>query len=137
MESNFFYTVKVWQTSVWLSPVVIVFAGVMGTPDFGIMMIVAFMGMIFSLPSAALFGCSIYLLNGTKFNTLHKRIILSITGIALTILPFLFFPDTAEILKDCKQIVGSYALIIVAGVWFYKLEKVPETEDSETEPEFI
>lgn len=79
-------------------------------------------GMFYSIPSALLLGLIAYIVTDCRINRIYKKTILSATGIALTFLAFLLFNDLRPPKKDDITFFIVYALVIVSGIWFYKLE---------------
>ena len=134
------YTLKVWLTSVFFPPIVffvMFLTDPVKTDILGYIMLMVLLGAVLSLPSAALLGFSIYILKYTELSVKQKKIILSIIGIVLTIAPFLFFIPIDSILDIGNPLVFAYALVIVAGIWFYKMEQENVPVEAETAEQFI
>ena len=110
----------------FVSPFIIVLSGAMGNSDIESSILIfaygVFFGLLFSIPSALLFAVSAIALAKKEFSVMHKRLILSVIGFALTLLAFLLFSSGKSILFEGNYFFAIYALVIIAGVWFYKLE---------------
>ena len=137
MKSSVIYTLNVWLTAVLLSPVIIMLTEWLGATNIAmgaaLLIYGVFMGMLFSVTSAVLFAFSTYVLNSIDLKPWHKNTVLSLIGILSTLLAFLFVTGKS-ITIDGDYFCIPYASVIVAGIWFYKLEPDEETG---TEQEFI
>lgn len=136
MKQVLIYSLKVWLTSVVFSPVLFFIcdsmlhsndlgnlSGALGFIGYSITY-----GLVISIPSWLI----LFLFSGSLVNRqlkLHyKRILITAVSIVLSILPFylLFRGDDNGFDLYTKLWSFSYCSIIVAGVWYYRLE--PKTD---------
>jgi hypothetical protein len=131
------YALKVWQTAVFAAPLIIISFNLMNNTDFGeALLTLAFgigIGMFFSIPSFILFAFACNVIVNMGFKAVYKKIVLSIIGIGLTMLAFVLFSNGRLLEYLNNYFMGIYALIIVAGVWFYKLEMSVNVAPQKTE----
>lgn len=127
MLSSLKYTLKVWQTAVFAAPVIpmITLSLPAESIDSAVMTWLYFsiFGMLFSIPSALILWLSTYLMRLCKMLTVIQiKALLTLISIALTLLPFIWFGfGNVSNWRDAF-IPIIYALTIVAGIWFYKLD---------------
>jgi len=127
----FRYSLKVWLTSVILSPILYVLVDSVLNPKYisGLLGIFGFIsysipyGLMLSIPSWGLLWISCIFINKRTATVRLKKIILSIIGAILSLLPFylLFHLDDDNAHEDVITWSICYSVIIIAGVWFYKL----------------
>ncbi|MBS1530954.1 MAG: hypothetical protein JSU01_11635 [Bacteroidetes bacterium] len=128
------YVIKVWLTSVITAPMLVVINALIGggkitgPGDFNVFLVIILMGAILSLPSMALFYLACRLAIPRIRNTVMLKALLSITGVILTYIPFLIIDDFHPLLNIdllSKPFFITYALIIITGVWLYKIKPLP------------
>ncbi|RYD87111.1 MAG: hypothetical protein EOP54_29300 [Sphingobacteriales bacterium] len=122
--NTFWYTFKIWQTSVIVSPlcftlfVTIINWNIEFFPGMFFLLVIS--GTIFSFPSFLIFWLTTYLTTLVSFTPARQRLIFSATGIVLTALPYMllgsFFPRDETLI----WFILPYAGVIVAGVYYYK-----------------
>jgi hypothetical protein len=132
----FNYGLKVWLTSVVVSPILYILIEVIINPGYfesvpSRMAFIVFSipyGLILSIPSCLLLLASIYVFNRMSLPISTSKIWLSITGIILTLIPFVIMYHSYDIERRPAVIPWaiSYCLVIVAGIWFYKLKLVKQ-----------
>ncbi|MGF7039102.1 hypothetical protein M2273_002354 [Mucilaginibacter lappiensis] len=132
----FNYCLKVWLTSVVVSPILYILIEVIINSGYfeSIPSEIAFIlfsilyGLILSIPSCLLLLGSLYVLNRMNLSISTSKIWLSITGIILTLIPFVIMYHSYDIERRPAIIPWaiSYCLVIVAEIWFYKLKLVKQ-----------
>lgn len=145
MKLNIFiYSLKIWLTSVILSPVVLIGIGFITSGrynhiklpyDFYWYAIGLFAGLAFSLPSVAIFGLVAYGVAAINGNLLVKKLILSIAGILLTGMAIIL---VKKVFSPTELIVvtGTYGVFIMAGIWFYNVKTEDDIRDIPNNREF-
>jgi hypothetical protein len=117
---------------VFAAPLIIVACGFIKSGNLGdAIMLFAFgaiTGMVFSIPSALLFWLSAYIITRQEIAWAYKKVILSVIGIALTLLAFMLYADGAMPGRSLLTYLTVYATVIVAGVWIYKLKPIMAAE---------
>jgi hypothetical protein len=126
------YTLKVWLTSVFILPLIILLYGVINShgnigdaPALAIFEIV--IGGISSMPSALLLWLTVYLLSKTTLNCQAQKTVLTFSGVLLTALPFFFITGDLSLDTGVGYVIALYASTIIAGIWLYQLQ--PPTDD--------
>ncbi|MDB4905039.1 MAG: hypothetical protein JWQ63_4320 [Mucilaginibacter sp.] len=125
MIQAFIYTLKVWWTAAIVSPILIlIFLPNQNhsdnSQDFIITCLVVFVGAIYSVPSAILFYLTSRWVN--KLKVYLQKLILTVVSTVLTYLPFgLIKGIRLEFDNSTIVLLGSYYIVIVAGIWLYKL----------------
>jgi hypothetical protein len=83
-------------------------------------------GIIACLPSSILFALLTRRLKKNPYTITRLKLILSLTGILLSLLPFaIVFPSQithVNYLPDMLPELLGYTLITLGGIWFYKLK---------------
>ena len=132
MKQALIYTLKVWLTSVTLGAVAVVAPMMSGLDsELGFEQGVSFMLTIILFTTVLSF-CSwlllflfTYLLIRVNFKVTRIKIILSLIGFILALATILLVTHGSwndEIVKPSEII--PYPVLIVAGIWFYRLEPV-------------
>lgn len=139
LKPSLIFSLKVWLTSVVLSPVIIVLTklavlnheGVISTVK-GILGGIAFfiyVGFLLSIPSFLLLWLVTALLVIKSNQSINvKKLMLSAVALLLSFLPLCFLLGKQSNYYD-SELFGwlvIYASIILCGVWFYKLPVVEE-----------
>ncbi len=90
---------------------------------------VIFYGFFFSFPSFLILFLFVYRLNKKALSVINKKLILSGVGLTLTLLPF-FMMIKLGFMDSWSDIfvITPYAIIIVFGIWFYKLNPTTQTD---------
>jgi hypothetical protein len=92
-------------------------------------------GLIACTPSFFLFFLAVFFLSKSINTIWSKKLILSVLGVILAILPFaIVFTHqlfSANYLPDMLPELGGYIVITIAGVWFYKLTLLSNTPDTQ------
>ena len=132
MKLAILYSIKIWLTSVVLSPVVFVFGDDLIHPNnsewfysaLGFIGFSIVYGLVLSIPCVIILFLFAGSLVYRKLDMIYKKLLLSIVGIVLSILPFylLFRGDDNRFDLYTFFWSLSYCFFIVAGVWFYELE---------------
>jgi hypothetical protein len=80
-------------------------------------------GLVLSTPSFLILLLICYLINRYKIGLHVKKILLSTIALILAVLPFIiiFSHDDSGIDKDLIAWLSSYGIVIVSGIWFYRL----------------
>ena len=134
MKTSITFTLKVWQTAVFLAPVLIVISGILnGTPlseSLFILLPGIVLGLVFSIPSAVIFGLTVYFMADSLMSDELKKVTLSVAGVALTMLSFFLF-DRGRI-QDVTDYYyfAAFASVILAGIWFYRFEPATSNNDA-------
>jgi uncharacterized membrane protein len=91
-------------------------------------------GLIACTPSFFLFLVGVFFLSKTSGTIWSKKLILSVLGVILAILPFaIVFTHqlfSANYLPDMLPELCGYVGITLAGIWFYKLTWVSNTPNA-------
>jgi len=136
MKRSFIYTLKVWLTSVVLAPPVIVILTKLFLPHemvfdnvanvLSSIVLLIYLATIVSIPSWMLLWLSTALIIKFNFSNTYNKVILTVIGCILCVLPFylLFHEDDNPSRADLAIWASSYMLVIVGGIWFYKLKIV-------------
>lgn len=132
MKETLFYTLKVWISSVVLGPVMYSASDILFEPkrsdDFSCSLsFIAFSvpyGLILSVPSFVILWLTTYGISRLKLSIMATKLWLSIVGTVLTALPFalIFGHDDPSGYLSTIAWATSYSLVIVVGIWFYKLK---------------
>jgi hypothetical protein len=131
MKQTILFSLKVWLTSVIVSPALYLFYDafrVHSKTNFegglGFLLLSILYGIIISLPSWIILWFSTFSLFQLNYSTLVNKIWLSIIGTGLTILPFLLLFGSDDPITYVTTVPWalSYNIVIVAGIWFYKLK---------------
>ncbi|NVM67096.1 hypothetical protein FHW88_005417 [Mucilaginibacter sp. SG538B] len=127
------YTLKIWLTSIVISPILHLFINGITEPNMGyakigvtssvyfILMSIPF-GIILSIPSFLLLWLAVYLLIRFDVKTNQARGLLSVIGTALSSLAFyiVFGYDDPSSYKETVLWALPYCIVIVASVWYYR-----------------
>ncbi|SRR5258708_38854957 len=128
MIQAFIYTLKVWWTAAIVSPILIlIFLPNQNhsdsSQDFIVTCLVVFVGAIYSVPSAILFYLTSRGVN--KLKVYLQKLILTVASTVLTYLPFgLIKGIRLQFDNSTIVVLGSYYIVIVVGIWFYKFTPV-------------
>jgi hypothetical protein len=119
------YTLKVWLTSVVLSPAVIMLNGMLShsVEDINMYLVIVLIGAICSSISFLIFYVAVLLVSDHMDNLVQAKLLLLVIAILLTIIPFWVIGGYHIGLKDLKLIL-PYTLTIAAGIWIYRLKLV-------------
>jgi hypothetical protein len=127
------YTLKVWLTSVCVSPVIITLyeslrLKSMSASDDAVFVIFAIIfGGIFSMPCAVLLWLTTHGVLKTSLNNEAQKTVLTFIGAALTGLPVVLINGNLSLNNAIGYMTTLYAITIVAGIWIYRLQ--PQTDD--------
>jgi hypothetical protein len=125
------YSLKVWLTAVAGGSLGVDFLmGGLHNGAFGFMLsmiICLLFSLGCSLPSFIVFIISVFRLERTQLSITNIKIILSVLGLALTVLPFLVLVYLHYISLSYFSLLLPYVSVIIASIWFYKLKTELET----------
>jgi hypothetical protein len=130
-----YYSLKVWLTSVVLSPMLCLLIDSFTKHSqtnleggIGFILFSILYGLILSALSWLLLWGFSYLLLQFSITTVTRKVILSFISSFLTIIPFLLLFSRDDGFPDAFTIIWtlSYAVVIVIGVWYYKIESIAE-----------
>ncbi len=127
------YVLKVWQTAVFATPLIIWLFTLFQSPGIGhslqhirlddlflIFVLMAVVGMLLSVPSALLLWWSADLvIRHTSMDVMTKKTLLCLLGILLTIFPFLLLNYGQTLSGMDSNLCMFYTMTIGMGVWFY------------------
>jgi hypothetical protein len=132
MKQTIIYSLKVWLTSVVISPVLYIILEAIQKPrvyqniegGLGFILFSIIYGLILSLISWILLWLSLYSLLMFNRDIIITKLWLSIIGAILTLLPFwlVLGYDDPNPLTGTALWAASYCLVIIAGIWFYRLK---------------
>ncbi len=130
MKRSIFYTLKVWLTTVLLTPALrLLMAWAFNLPTIQsslshreYYLLAIYMGFVFSIPAAILFWGSSLLLDRKSFPAITTKLYLS--GIALVeiLLTFYFVFWLPVSLKDNTIMTLPYLIITGASMWIYPFQ---------------
>jgi hypothetical protein len=122
MKQALIFSLKVWVTAVIIGPVLYILTtrimGQVSHNDIELLEISIILGGVLSIPSWLLFFIATVQINKVTYILVAKKLIITFIGIVFTLLPFYtFFKGTPSEWSIC------YCVVIVAGIWFYKLNE--------------
>jgi len=123
------HVIRIWLTSVVVSPILITCLGIplfhWHMPDLGVGVIMIVIGAMCSLPSLGVLYVVGSWLSGSIDKLVVTKILLTFVGAVLTYLPF-FVVNNFKFRMDVTSLFlcMTYLLSIVAGIWLYKLQPV-------------
>jgi len=128
MKQALIYSLKIWLTAVVIAPIVTEIVDYLiraGSTDEGVFYFILLSipyGLLLSLPCWVLLWLAVYLIGKTGLSITYKKVLLSVIGLALTVLPFylVFGHDDGSNTLELWIWPFSYTLVIIAGIWFYK-----------------
>jgi hypothetical protein len=121
------YTLKVWLSSVCVSPVIIIlyeslrFKSIPVGDEAAFVIFAIIFGSIFSMPSAGLLWLTTHGVLKTSLSNEAQKTVLTFVGVALTGLPIFLF-DNSSLNTDVGYVIILYAATIVTGIWVYRLQ---------------
>ena len=129
---SFKYTVKVWITAAFLSPLLFIIIDRIFSLDavshfvtgpYYFILIGIFAGLMFSTPALLLFSFLIWLLNRTTFSDRQKKYILCPVSVLLACLTLsvIFGKSIPDIRIDFILLVISYSIITFLSSFFFNL----------------
>jgi len=135
MRHSLKYSLKVWLTAVFITPLLIALASRVLEPSHGFDNVTNFFGtiaymfafgLVLSIPSWLLLWMFTTLLSKSSLGMASVKAILSVIGVMLSIFPFIiiFSHDDNPLDPDVMIWVTSYSIVIVVGLWFYKLKGI-------------
>ena len=141
MKQALIYSLKVWLTSVLLGPLIpglISAVHVNDTLGFGravsgfvIWLLFAFIsGLVLSLMSFLLLLFTTATLLKTNLATLVQKLLFSVIIPVYASLPFLLVQDYQQYSPANKVLIISYMVVVVIGIWLYKLEPVNNADQA-------
>ena len=128
------YVIKIWTTSVIAGPMLLVVIALIQhnvTEDpFAIteFLTIILMGSIFSLPSMVIFYLACRLAIPNARNKIFLKGLLSVIGVLLVYIPFFIIDDFHPLLNIdqlSRLLFITYAPVIIATIWLYKIKPVP------------
>jgi hypothetical protein len=127
MKQAFDYSLKVWLTSVFAAPFIVLIIGLVGhmVDGVGIALVTFILGMLFSLPCFILLLLACWHLLRWQRKVVIIKAELTLIGILLTYAPFFIINDYAFLLNRdqlSRPFFLLYALLIIFGIWFYTLK---------------
>jgi len=132
MKQAIIYTIKVWLTSVVLSPIAFIIADNLfhSNNRIGLYGSLGFIGysipygLVITIPCWLILFLSAGSLVNRKLKMIYKKSIISVVGVALSILPFflLFRGDDNGFDLYTKFWSLSYCTFIVGGIWLYEFK---------------
>jgi hypothetical protein len=123
------YALKIWLTAVFLVPLLVMIWSLVQDSyrEDSVRLLLLFwaFGLGFSVVSALLLWVSIVLLNRSGWSPLVSRILLSVLGLVLSLLPFILLNyglgnSIRQYFHANRMVVDLYVLVIVAGIWIYR-----------------
>ncbi len=126
------YTIRVWLTSVLFGPILLILGLLMHSQgEYGILLVAILFGAFLSIPSFFLLYFFTKYSTKLQDNIIITKCLLTIVGILLTYIPF-YILNGYHLMLDgdllSRYFFISYCIVIIFGVWFYKLKLV----DAET-----
>lgn len=131
MRRSFVYPLKVWMTSVLVSPLLYLLIIKMGGyrdqyaalfSGWGYYAVAVMVGALFSIPNWLLLWVCYYFISRTKLTYLTKKAALLTIGLLLTALLFVLFNGGKEIIHSADYITAvSYMLTVTIGSLVYKV----------------
>ncbi|MDR6942081.1 hypothetical protein [Mucilaginibacter pocheonensis] len=127
MKQTLIYSLKIWLTSVVIGPLIYIvhetkLQDLKGSAGF-ILYSIPY-GLALSSLIWLLFWLSLHCIYQLNISTLTFKLYLSSIGFVLSLLPFflIFGNDDPITYKEILPWALSYCIVIVAGVWFFKLK---------------
>jgi len=140
MKQALLYSLKVWLTSVVFGPVLYVFFELIFRSGYfdGIKSSMGFIGysipygLILSIPSWFFFLTLLVIFEYTSVTIKIKKTLLSMAGACLSFAPFfIFFQGDGDPKWFDTFLWGFfYCIVIVTGIWYYKLKPAETTAHS-------
>lgn len=126
------YSLKVWATSLAFGPIVYYVLRLIGEPYMrghggGVLRFIGSVflySFIFSLPCFVFLTISVAVVNYLDITMPARKLILTVIGILLTLLPFFFLEAGGHWGQWAIRYAESYGSLIVTCIWIYKLEPV-------------
>jgi len=132
MKHAILYSIKIWLTSVVISPVVFIVGDCLTHPNnriglYGCLGFIGYSlayGLVLSIPCWLILFLMAGSLVNRNLNMVYKKLLISIIGVALSILPFYLLFRNDDNGFDLYTFIWSlsYCSFIIVGVWFYELE---------------
>jgi len=125
MKQALIYSLKIWLTGVFISPVLVklfwlIIGESSGSNAIGALML---FGGILSIPSVLLLFLSVLILTKQAIEVNSMKLILSLIGVILTYLPIWFLNGREFGLDNFMlNFFIAYTVTVIAGIWFYKLK---------------
>ncbi len=123
-----FYKLKVWLTTITVSPLVYFWLSPANFQDFAHLMgavilivIINVLGFILSIPTLILFS----LVKGYMKKRMQRPITIKLALSIVAIVGILVssYIITGEIFDDCMKLFISYASIMIPSIWYFKLQE--------------
>ena len=135
MRQSLIYSLKVWLTAVFITPLLIALASKVLEPRHGFDSVANFFGtiaymfafgLVLSIPSWLLLWMFTFLLCKSSLRMACVKTILAFIGFMLSIFPFIliFSHDDNPLDPDVMIWVIFYSIVIVTGLWLYELKSV-------------
>ena len=131
MKRTLIYSLKVWLTCVVVSPVLYCNIEALSesslskglVADGGFFLYSLPFGLVLSLPSWVMFWLSLHSVNMLNWGLVTTKLLISVIAVILTALPFVLLFGTDDPGSDKSLLIWPvcYCLVLVAGVWYYKL----------------
>ncbi|MEO6149616.1 MAG: hypothetical protein ABIN95_02870, partial [Mucilaginibacter sp.] len=123
----FIYSLKVWKTSIFVSPLLIVFITKLQVDlriDEANSMFVGgiILGFLFSIPSFMLLWIATYLVTHTHLKWGNKKTLLSFLSVALVLLAFSLYGRLRGLPRGEACLIAVYSIVAVTSIWLYKLK---------------
>ncbi|MBE9584977.1 hypothetical protein IM792_11005 [Mucilaginibacter sp. JRF] len=123
------YTLRVWQTAVFVAPVFILMLSIVpseGASDaFFIYLIGIVAGFIWSIPSFLFLAICAFIVSTSRISITSAKAWLTVAGLALSWLPFYMLDGVRFITDDDTSslyFISIYAIVIVISIWMFRLE---------------
>ena len=124
MKQAIVYSLKVWLTSVVVTPFLVLLTGLVGKMGEGVGFALAMLmlGTLFSLPSFLLLSLACWALTRMQRKIVMIKVELTLIGVLLTYIPFFIINDYAFLINRdelSRTFFVVYSLLITFGIWFY------------------
>jgi uncharacterized protein YacL len=135
MKQTLNYSIKIWLTSVLVSPLLDLILDSLVRPKslvnlegaIGFLLLSVLYGIIISSPCWLLLWLSLQCMMKLNMSTLLLKSCLCVVGLVLALLPFflLFGHDDPITYVTTVPLAISYGLTVFAAIWLYKLKPIP------------
>jgi len=127
MKQALIYSLKVWLTSAFIGPFLLVGCEVAETGQansdmFSFTFAIMVFGTLYSIPCFLILLLVVWVLGRFKLSVIAKKVIAScVSVLMIVLLTKAVFPNAQD-----HTLVIIYSAITVAGIWFYKLGTITE-----------
>lgn len=126
------YILKIWLTSVLISPIILLIAYValskVGPHDVPIFILMLPIGAMCSLPSLITLYIVLRYFSSRFGSIFQLKLVTAIMGLLLSYLPFFVINDyRLSMNRTTSAVCAVYALSITAGVWLFKIKRYDDS----------